>query len=53
MSQELKAVIIKEINEEKRELVSDTLTTHKRYNYLKKAYDTVNINLAMLCALFQ
>lgn len=45
MSKELKTRIIKEMNEEKKELVSDILTTHKRYNTLKKAYDTVNFSL--------
>lgn len=45
MPEELKAKIIKEINEEKKELVSDILTTHKKYNSFKKAFDTVNFSL--------
>ena len=45
MPKELKAKIIKEINEEKKELVSDILTTHKKYNTFKKAFDTVNFSL--------
>ena len=36
---------ITEINENKKELISDVLTTHKKYNSLKKAYDTVHFSL--------
>ena len=45
ISDELKAKIITEINENKKELISDVLTTHKKYNSLKKAYDTVHFSL--------
>ena len=45
ISDELKAKIIKEVNENKKELISDVLTTHKKYNSLKKAYDTVHFSL--------
>lgn len=45
ISDELKTKIIKEINENKKELISDVLTTHKKYNSLKKAYDTVHFSL--------
>ena len=45
ISEELKAKIIREINDEKKELITDILTTHKKYNSLKKAFDTVNFSL--------
>lgn len=45
MPKELKERIIKEVDEEKTEFISDVLTTHKKYDLSKKAIDNVNFSL--------
>jgi AAA15 family ATPase/GTPase len=45
MSKEMLDKIIKEVNEEKTEFVSDVLTTHKKYDSNKQVIDTVNFSL--------
>jgi AAA15 family ATPase/GTPase len=45
MPKELRDKIIREVSEEKKEFVSDVLTTHKKYNIEKKAIDNVTFSL--------
>lgn len=45
MSKELRDKIIKEVNEEKAEFISDVLTTHKKYDSNKKSIDNINFSL--------
>ena len=45
MPKELRDKIVKEVNEENAEYVSDILTTHKKYNREKKSVDIVNFSL--------
>lgn len=45
MSKELRDKIIKEVNEEKTEFISDVLTTHKKYDSNKKSIDNINFSL--------
>jgi len=45
MPKELRDKIIREVNEEKKEYVSDVLTTHFKYNADKKAIDNVTFSL--------
>lgn len=45
MPKELRDKIIKKVNEEKAEFISDVLTTHKRYDSNMKPIDTVNFSL--------
>ena len=45
MPKELRDKIIREVSEEKKEFISDVLTTHKKYNIDKKAIDNVTFSL--------
>lgn len=45
MPKDLRDKIIREVSEEKKEFVSDVLTTHKKYNIDKKAIDNVIFSL--------
>ncbi len=45
MPKELKDKIIKEVSDEKKELLSDILTLHKKFDSNKKAVDIVNFSL--------
>jgi len=45
MPKEIRDKIIREVSEEKKEFVSDILTTHKKYNIDKKAIDNVTLSL--------
>lgn len=45
MPKELRDKIIKKVNEEKTELISDVLTSHKKYDSNKKAIDIVTFSL--------
>lgn len=45
MPKELREKIIKEVNEEKAEFISDVLTTHKKYDSTKRVIDMVNFSL--------
>lgn len=45
MPKELKDRIIKEVTDEKKELLSDILTSHKKFDSNKKAVDIVNFSL--------
>lgn len=45
MPKELRDRIIKEVNEDKAEFISDVLTTHKKYDSTKKVIDNVNFSL--------
>lgn len=45
MPKELRDKIIKEVNEDKAEFISDVLTTHKKYDSFKKVVDNVNFSL--------
>lgn len=45
MPKEISDKIIREVSEEKKEFVSDILTTHKKYNIDKKAIDNVTLSL--------
>lgn len=45
MPKELRDKIIREVNEDKKEFVSDVLTTHKKYNINKIAIDNVSFSL--------
>lgn len=45
LPKELRDRIIKEINDEKKEVFSDILTSHKKFDSNKKAIDNVNLSL--------
>jgi uncharacterized protein len=45
MPKELRDKIIREVNEDKKEFVSDVITTHKKYNINKIAIDNVSFSL--------
>lgn len=45
MPKELRDKIIREVNEEKAEFISDVLTTYKKYDSFKKPMDIVNFSL--------
>lgn len=45
MPKELRDKIIREVSDEKKEFVSDVLTTHKKYNIDRKAIDNVTFSL--------
>lgn len=45
LSKELREKIEREINEEKKEFISDILTTHKKYNADKKHIENINFSL--------
>jgi AAA15 family ATPase/GTPase len=45
MPKEIRDKIIKEVNEEKAEFISDVLTTHKKYDADNKPVDNVNFSL--------
>lgn len=45
MPKELRDKIIREVSEGEKEFFSDVLTTHKKYNNVKKAVDTVTFSL--------
>ena len=45
LPKEIKDKIIREVNEEKAELISDVLTTHKKYDSSKKATENISFSL--------